>query len=170
MFLPDIRSDSSKMSQIKPNDKKEAEKMQRMSSLSMRSRYFSYQIAIKFNETKTCSKNKHHSNICVLNAILFWIHRHSSSSPTPTARIDSRNCAANVTETTVFRTRSSPCFSSSSKTSSKYSMSNQSSTSKANTKVWSIKFSIQFLHLNVNYYTDGFWVQFYSSKMFWRFI
>lgn len=36
--IPDVRSDSSKMSQIKPTDKKTAEKMQRMSSSSIQSR------------------------------------------------------------------------------------------------------------------------------------
>lgn len=37
-WKPDIRSDSSKMSQIKPADKKTVEKLQRMSSSSIRSR------------------------------------------------------------------------------------------------------------------------------------
>lgn len=60
--------------------------------------------------------------------------RYSTSSPTPTT--DSRNCATSVTETSISRTRSPPCFSSSSKASSRYSMSNQSSNaSKMNNKV-----------------------------------
>ncbi|XP_055322141.1 circadian locomoter output cycles protein kaput isoform X2 [Sitodiplosis mosellana] len=86
----DNRSDSSKLGQMKPFDRKTGDKTTRTSNSSVRSRY-------------------------------------STSSPTPNTKSDSRNCATSVTETSISRTRSSPCFSSSSKASSKYSMSNQSS-------------------------------------------
>ncbi|XP_031619632.1 circadian locomoter output cycles protein kaput isoform X2 [Contarinia nasturtii] len=83
----DNRSDSSKLGQIKPFDRKSDEK----SSSSVRRRY-------------------------------------STSSPTPTVKSDSRNCTtASITETSISRAQSSPCYSSSSKASSKYSTSNQSS-------------------------------------------
>lgn len=60
----------------------------------------------------------------------------SSSSPTSRVKIDNKNYSTIVTETSIPRTRSSPCFFSSSKSTSKYSVSIQNNfTSKKNNKV-----------------------------------